>query len=318
MDELSPAEEIIAEQTHTLHELRRYYKNLHHAGLCPFDPNAYYEDQLDQKAYREPKDRSKKQAKKEAGISPLLQIQAVFSKPAKEELERRKALAENRRSQLAEEYSKMVEEDRALYLERQERYNKQVDKRWQAYLDGDPTEVTAYFDETLLNDCFTLEYSEQPQPYESCAQVLSYDQAKKALAVRYRVPDAEEICVIDSFVDNKSEEVIEPKYLAKSRALKVRMQVLHAIIVRIAALVFHSDSYHLVDSLTITGYLEYFDSAYGTRRTVDVVGATVAEKDFLEVDLERARPEATFDRLFHPKVSSGLYSKEPYELKAIV
>ena len=64
--------------------------------------------------------------------------------------------------------------------------------------------------------------------------------------------------------------------------------------------------------------LDYFDSAYGASRSVDVVKTTVAEKDFLEVDLERARPDATFNKLFETKISNGLYSKGPYELKVIV
>ena len=318
MDELSEAEWIITEQTDTLHELRRYYSNLHYAGLYPLDPDEYYESQIDRKAFREPKDRSKKLARRDAGVTRLLRAQALFSESKRCELEQRKALADNKQRDYAEEHARMVEEERAAYLERQKRYNQHVDERRRSYLDGKPREVIAYFEEALLSDRFTLELSEQPQPYETCAQVVSYDKAQKALSVRYRVPDAEEICVIDSFVDNKKEKVIEPKDLTKTRALKVRMHVLHAILVRAAALMFYSDPYRLVDTLTITGYLDYFDSAYGASRSVDVVKTTVAEKDFLEVDLERARPDATFNRLFETKISSGLYSKEPYELKVIV
>lgn len=318
MDELSEAEQIIAVRTDTLHALRRYYLRLHYVGLCPLDPDEYYEDQLDRKPYREPKDKSKKLARKDAGVTPLLRLQALFSESSRHELNQREALAEDKRRDLAEEHARMVEEERAAYLERQKRFNRQVDERRRSYLDGEPKEAIQYFEEVLLSDRFSLELADQPQPYDSAVRVVSYDGTKKALDIRYRVPESEEICVIDSFVDNKKEEVIEAKYLTKTRALKVRMQVLHAILVRTAALVFYSDPYQLVDTLTITGYLEYFDSAYGRRRAVDVVRATIAEKDFLEVDLERVRPGATFDRLFHPKVSSGLYSKEPYELKAIV
>ena len=317
MDELTPAEQIIAEETDALHALRHYYLSLHYAGLNPLDPDAYFEDQFGRKAYREPKDKSKKLAQKDAGITPLLRIQALFSKPAKEKLAQLKVLADDKQREYAEEHSRTVEKERAAYLDRQKRHNQRIDERRRSYLDGETREVRDYFEDVLFSDSFTLDFAEQPQPYESCSQVVSYDRTNKTLAVRYRVPNAEEICVIDSFVDNKKEEVIEPKNLPKARTLKVRMQVLHAILVRSAALVFYSDPYCLVATLIITGYLDYFDPAYGTSRTVDVVKATVIEKEFLEVDLECARPDATFNRLFETKVSSGLYSKEPHELKAI-
>ncbi|ADK67568.1 hypothetical protein Olsu_0447 [Olsenella uli DSM 7084] len=317
MDELPPVDERIAEQMDILRELRHYYLHLHHAGLHPLDPDEYYERQIDRRAYREPRDKSRSQARKDAGVSLLLRVHALLSETAKAELEQRKTLADIKEQEYTAEHARMVEEDRAVYLKQQEQCNLQIDERRRAYLDGDPLEVMGYFETVLHNDSFTLEFPDRPQPYESCVQVVSYDQAKKTLFVRYRAPNADEICTIDSFTFNEKEWMVETKELPAQNSLRVRASVLHAIIVRTAALVFYSDAFHLVDSLTITGYLDYFDPAYGTNQTIDVLKTTVSEEEFLKVDLERARLEDLFTRLFKSHVASGLYKKKPYELKGV-
>lgn len=317
MEELTPAEEIIAEQTEILHALRRYYRDLYRVDIVPLNPDDYYDQQLDRRDYREPKDESRRQAAKEAGVSLPLRIRALLSETARSELNERKAAADARQIVLAEEHAAMVEEHRAYFLQQQNQYNEMIDERKRMYLNGDPDEVMAYFEDVLLGDRFMIEFAEQPPLYKSCARAISYDPGKKSLCIRYRVPNADEICTIKSFTYNEKEWAVETKELPAQNAHRVRTDVLHAIIVRTAALVFYSDTYHLVDSLTITGYLDYFDRAYGTNQTVDVLKTTISEEEFLKVDLERARLEDLFARLFKTDVSTGLYRKEPYELKGV-
>lgn len=317
MDELTPAEQIVAEQTAILHNLRLYYRDLYRADLYPLDPDAYFDRRLDRETYRAPKDRSEKLAAKEAGITQLLKLQALFSKSAQDELNDRKAKAEGIQAKLAEEHARTVEEDRALFLRQQELYNQNVLEQQHNYIAGEPVIVMAYFEDVSLSDDFTLEFAEQPLSYDSCAHVTNYAPDKKELCIRYRVPNVEEICTIDSFSYNEKEWMVEPKELPEKNAYRVRTSVLHAIMVRSAALVFYSDPYHLVKTLTITGYLDYFDPAYGTNQTVDVIQATVGEEEFLKVNLERARLEDLFARLFASKVAQGLYKKRPYEFKPL-
>lgn len=317
MNEPLPAEEYIAEQREILLALRRYYMDLHRVDIASFHPDDYYDQQLDRRDFREPKDKSRRQAAKEAGVSLPLRIRALVSETARNELNERKAAADARQIVLAEEHAAKVKEDRAFFLQQQNQYNERIDRRRRMYLNGDPDEVMVYFEDVLHSDRFVLEFAEQPPLYESYARAVSYDPDKKSLYIQYRMPNADEICTIGSLSYNEEEWIVETKELPAQNAYRVRIGVLHAIIVRTAALVFYSDPYHLVDILTITGYLDFFDPAYGTNQIVDVLKTTVGEEEFLKVDLERARLEDLFTRLFKTTVSSGLYKKKPYELKGV-
>lgn len=317
MNEPSPADAIIAEYMGALRDLMDYYGALHYAGLSPLDPDAYFDSLLDRSAFREPKDKSRKLAEKDAGVSLLLKARASFSKSAKADLEGRQEVAKAKQVEYATNLAKAVEEQRIFFEHRQQMHNQHVDEQWHSYIKGEPSEVLAYNADVLCRDDFTLDFLDNRRRYDSCAEPVSYDPDKKSLTVSFRIPDAKEICTIGSFVDNKKEQIVEPKDLPTQQAYKLRMQVLHAILVRTAAEVFYSDRYRLIDALTITGHLEYYDSAYGHERRVDVIRSTVLEAEFLEVILKWANLDDLFARLFKTKVVGGLYKKQPYELPAL-
>ncbi|WP_160327016.1 hypothetical protein [Tractidigestivibacter scatoligenes] len=56
MEERSPADDIIAEQTTALDNLMAYYGDLHRADLVRLDPDDYFDRQLDLKPLTESKD----------------------------------------------------------------------------------------------------------------------------------------------------------------------------------------------------------------------------------------------------------------------
>ncbi|MCI1646462.1 MAG: hypothetical protein LKI67_10615 [Olsenella sp.] len=319
MEERSPADDIIAEQTTALDNLMAYYGDLHRADLVCLDPDDYFDRQLDLKPFKEPKDKSKRQASKDAGVTLLLQLHSVFSKEAKARLAERTAKADALQREYSEAHARNVEEERTFYQRQQERHNQQVGARRHSFLIGNPEEVMAYFDQVLSSDSFTLELdpNRQGRRYESCTESLEYDPDKKELVVRYRIPDLGEICTIGSFVDNKKEQTVEAKELPAKKAGELRKHVLHAILIRASAEVFYSDPFGLVSRLVIVGFLDFYDPAYGTRRVIDAIKTAVPEKEFCQVDLGRADPEALFDRLFTKTIAAGLYKKESYQLKAI-
>lgn len=319
MDEQSPVDDIIAEYTAALDDLMHYYGNLHRVDLVCLDPDEFFDRQLDLKPFKEPRDRSKQRAEKDAGVTPFLQLRSLFNKEAKATLEKRRAKAAALQSKYSEAHARSVEEERAFYQQQQERHNQQVNVRRRSFLNGNPEEVRAYFDQVLSLDSFTLELNldRQGRCYESCAKSLEYDHDKKKLVIQYRIPNPKEICTIESFTFNKKKQEVEAKELSAQKATDLRMHVLHAILIRTSAAVFYSDPYGLIRSLTIVGFLDFYDPAFGQGRIIDAIKTTIAREDFLQVNLERADPEALFGRLYNTKASGGLYKKKPYELKAI-
>ena len=318
MVEPSIADEIIAEQMGALRNLTDYYSVLHFVDLHPQHPEDYFEQMLDRSSFRPPKDKSRRYAEKDAGISLFLKARAFVSKAAKDDLKERRAIAEAREREYAEEHAQLVEDERDRFILRQRLHNDEVEERRNNYLNGDASEVMAFIEAVLRADDFSLEFADQPQPYASYVQAQSYDHESRGLSIRYRIPDAEEICTIGSFRDNKELMRVEPEDLPKQQAHKLRMKVLHAVLIRTAALVFYSDPYDLVHTLTINGFFDYYDDAYGTRRSVDVIRSSVDEEEFLKVNLGQADPEELFKRLFRTTSASGLYTKKSYEIRALV
>lgn len=321
MEERLPDGDIITEYTAALSDLMRYYDSLYRVDLVCLDPDEYFDRQLDRKPFKEPRDRSKQRAAKDAGITLGLRVKArlPWHTESQSELEKRTHQAEALQREYEKKHAKSVEDERALYQQQQERHNQQVSAQRDCFLNGDSEEVMAYFDQVLSSDSFTLEFdpNRQGRRYESCAESLEYDPAKKELVVRYRIPNLGEICTIGSFVDNKKEQTVEAKELPVKKAGELRKHVLHAILIRASAEVFYSDPYGLVSRLVIVGFLDFYDPAYGTRRVIDAIKTAVPEKEFCQVDLGRADPEALFDRLFTKTIAAGLYKKESYQLKAI-
>ena len=301
-----------------MRDLMDYYSILYRVDLKTLHPDDYFGRMLDRSTYRPPKDKSKRSAEKDAGISPYLKARALFSKTAKAELEERGAIAQAKEREYAEKHAKLVEDEEARFIHHQRLHNQEIDERRNNYLNGDASEVMAFVEAVLKTDWFTLEFADQPQPYESYIQAQSYDHETGGLSIRYRIPDAEEICTIGSFWYNIEKMRIEQKDLPKQQAHKLRMKVLHAVLIRTAALVFYSDPNDLVRSLTITGFIDYYDDAYGTWRDVDVIRTSVSEEEFLKVNLDQADPEELFKRLFRTTTTGGLYTKKPYEIRALV
>lgn len=174
-----------------------------------------------------------------------------------------------------------------------------------------------YFQAVLLFDEFTLDILKTNEWYESGVTVTDYDPKLSELSYCFRIPNQEEICVIERFVYDDNEETITSRDLDKTHARNIRLMIVRAMLIRSAAMVYCSDTYKNVKSVNVTGYLSYYDSAFGNEQRIDAVKVKISKDTFEQLNPEHLKLEDLFVRVLKVKEAAGLYNKEPFELKEI-
>ena len=180
----------------------------------------------------------------------------------------------------------------------------------------DITEVAEYFETVLLRDEFTLDIWYE-KIYFVNAAIEDYKIKSGEITYKYRIPNSEEICVIECFSYDKKNERIASNDLNKSNAKARILSVARAILFRSISMIFESDAYQCINVINLTGYLNYFDSALGTWQNVNVIKLRINKDDYLKIVPENADIDELFMRVLECKESAGLYDKQPYELNEV-
>lgn len=132
----------------------------------------------------------------------------------------------------------------------------------------------------------------------------------------YRV---NKICVIDKFIyDEESGEILQKKFDG-IHATKIRINLIERLLLRSVAMIMCSDKYNYVSAVNLTGFLNYYDSAYGNYRELNVAKLQISKDVFSQINLERVNVSELFKRVLNEQfhISLGLYEKEPFELSEI-
>ncbi len=219
----------------------------------------------------------------------------------------------------AEYHQKRVNRMRAQFEEQQRKNHESVDEMKAMYAKRDKKQITTFFNAVLVNDNFTLDILYRQERYDSASVISEYDEKTKTLSYRYRIPNLDEICVIDRFVyDEESGEVIA-KELDKTYAKRVRILLLQRLLLRSAARIICSDESKNIEFINLTGFLRYYDRAYGNNREINVVKLNISREMILQINPERANISELFEKVLKGKfkTSVGLYDKEPFGLTEI-
>jgi len=232
-------------------------------------------------------------------------------------LDKKKANAVALQKEYSELSAKLVNLQRKQFYQRQEDSNKAVEVKRQNLVRHNPDEIIEFFQEVHSRDKFTLDMLETNELYQSFVGVTDYDPKTSELSYSLRIPNQEEICVIDRFFYDDKEGIITSRDLNKTSAINIRLRIVRAILLRSAAMVYCSDAYESVKSVNITGYLSYYDSAFGNNQKVDVVKVKIGKGIFEQLNPSGLEFEELFVRELMVRKAIGLYSKMPYELKEI-
>ena len=208
---------------------------------------------------------------------------------------------------------------RAQFEEQQRKNHESVDEMKSMYAKGDKKQIINFFNAVLVNDDFTLDILYRKERYDSASVISEYDEKTKTLSYRYRIPNSDEICVIDRFVyDEESGEIIA-KELDKTHAKKLRIHLLQTLLLRSAARIICSDESKNIEFINITGFIRYYYRAYGNNREINVVKLNISREMILQINPERADIWELFERVLKGKfkISTGLYENEPFRLAEI-
>lgn len=307
----------IDERNNALFNQRRYYDSLHYVDLYPINASEYYEGLKDRSRFKEPKDKSHKDAEKDLGISRFLKLMALFFESSKFELNKKRVSAVELEKEYSESFAKRVSRRREQFYQRQDKGNKAVDLMLQNLMQHDPAEVQKYFQTVLASDQFTLDMLETNELYQSFVAVTNYDAKSSELSYNFRIPSQEEICSIDRFFYDDEKRIITARDLDKTRTRNIKLRMVRAMILRSATLVYYSDAYGNIKTVNVTGYLNYNDSAIGDKQSIDVIRVKIDKDTFEKLKIERLKLDDLFVRVLDVKEAAGIYSKEPYELKKI-
>lgn len=312
-------DEIVSEQNEKLRIQRNYYRRLHVDDLCILNAEEYYESLKDWSKFKEPRDTSKRDAEKDSKVTFWLKCKSIFSDKAKKELEEKRKKAKVLQQEYEQYHQKRVNRMRARFEEQQRKNHESVDEMKSMYAKGDKKQIINFFNAVLVNDDFTLDILYRKERYDSASVISEYDEKTKTLSYRYRIPNSDEICVIDRFVyDEESGEVIV-KELDKTHAKRVRMHLLQTLLLRSAARIICSDESKNIEFINLTGFIRYYDRAYGNNRDINVVKLNISREIILQINPERANISELFERVLKGKfkTSAGLYDKEPVGLTEI-
>ncbi len=310
-------DEAVSERNIALLTQRQYYERLHFIELHPLNAKVYYEGLRDWSKFTEPKNTSRKDAEKDSEISGFLKIMALFSQESKSKLDDKKLKAEVLQKEYSIKFSKRVNRLKEQFYKRQEQKNSTIHSREEKLKMNDSLEVLEYFKAVLQSDEFTLDVLDSYELYWNGITMKEYNPETGALSYSYRIPNPEEVCVIDRFYYEGETDSITSRDLDKTRTINIRIKIARSILLRSAALIYYSDTYENVKTIHITGYLDYFDYAFGTDRYISVMSLEINKDIFNQINLESLKISDLFERVLKTKVSEGLYSKNPFELKGV-
>lgn len=294
--------------------IRNYFHRLHYIDLQPHTPEEYYDTLKDWgefKPFKEPKIRD---AYKDAGITFGLRVKALFSSDAKAELEKKskdaEAIHENDIRLALDRYQKCEKR----FCDKQNLQHKEVEERHRKMRSGDVEQIEEYFEFVLQQDSYSTDLESQ---FLIDVADLQYDEVNKKLSFAYRIPNKEEILTFSSFVYDREQDEILPKSIDEKHQSVQRNHIMHRVLLRPLIMIYSSDLYGFINDVEITGFLEYYDPAYGTRRRKNVVIFHMSRDEFLQTDFEKVNVESLYSQRLKAKESSGLYSKEPKEILGI-
>lgn len=282
--------------------------------LHPLNPEDYYEGKKNREPFREPKQTAKRDADREAGITYKDRLFGRFYNAGKAQLEGKEVKAK----ELQERYSKIdenrINKERELYYRHQEREHQEYDLIKEKLRSGKKEQVIAYLEDALYSDDFS---TDGENPFEIKCRISDYKEESGELFLCYRIPRSEEINAVRSYVyDDKVNEVVAKRILGKF-AKKYKLHIARSLLLRAVAMVYRSDAYEKIRTISIIGCVEYYDTAFGREIVKNVMKMTISRDIFKQISLETADVDDLFDRILKHKEAPDLYNKEEWEVKEI-
>lgn len=228
----------------------------------------------------------------------------------------KKAKATELQKQYSIRRKKEIQRAEKRYYERQDKQNAKIENKRRDFYKGEYLEVIDYLYAVFANDCITIDYYDCTK-YDMKMSILDFQNENEKLSIQIRIPNSDEICTIKYF--QLSEQYNEPFPIEydKKLAIKQCLYVAYGIMLRAATLVITSDAQKWINEVTITGFLEYYDRAFGNYTALPVIKISISKELLHKINLERIDITTLFEKKLAVKKSTGLYEKDPIDLKSL-
>lgn len=175
-----------------------------------------------------------------------------------------------------------------------------------------PDVVDSFFEHILINDQFSIDYF---NTYRVAVHSLHYDKDQRCLYVHYRIPGKGEILPLDYFFYDDEYQAIRDRQLTVGIAADYRNDIARRVLLRVAATLFMSDDYNMVDTIELHGFLED-DSTDG--RIITVISLVIPRNEIMGKNPEFISTRTDFIEIFQEERSPDLYKAESYQLRELL
>ena len=156
-------------------------------------------------------------------------------------------------------YLNQLEEEKNIFFEKQNKYNKQIQERINKFTNGEKDEIEEYFLNNLLLS---------PYPILSYKDIeLDYNTDNKLLIINYVLPNITDICNIKKVSLIVSKKEFKTISLKQNELNDIYNNILYKICLRTVSEIFENDKeYDFVENVVFNGIIKHFDDITGQER----------------------------------------------------
>lgn len=258
------------------------------------------------KIERKPKSKDAKYQPKLGFLDKIIKSRKIEKlKIAKVRFKKDHAVWVDAKEKAESEYAKAVaewEQARDEYIRERDENNATIDKKSEAYLQGETEAISDYFDIVLSGS----EYPDYfPQSYD-----MDFNPEGKFLVVDYQLPDSATIPTVREVKYIQSRDEFKESYIPKTQFNKLYDNLLYQIALRTIHELFEADKINAITFAVFNGYVKSVDPATGQEKVACILSLQANQEEFEAINLANVEPRACFKNLKGIS-SSKLYSLTP-------
>lgn len=300
--------------TSELTKANEYLNALCYYELHPLTPKSYIYEKISSIRQRHRYKPTLKDAEADVGITKLVRAAGFIPGKSKANLENLRVKAKELQKTRLEEYNKKIKEDETIYLRKRENEEKQCRHHIKDLSEGKARGTRLYYSHALDRDDYSVDCEKRYIP--EYLDLKFFPETGK-LRFAYRIPNSNEIFSISKYEYNEKEDMIVPLSHNTKASSEWKLRIAESVLLRAAILVFLSDPYKTINSISMIGYLRYNDDAYGKEKIKSVIRVNIPREILDEVEPENVNPVALFSRGLKAQISTGLYKREPFDIPEI-
>ena len=183
----------------------------------------------------------------------------------------------------------MFEKKEELFEEEKQRANDALEDMKHRYKDAQPKAVEEYCD-------LVLNSSEYPD-YFPKNWILEYRAENRLVIVDYDLPAPNQVPTEKSYSYLKSRDEIKVQHLSAAESKQLYESVIYQICIRTIHELIEADVVNAIEAVAFNGFVTTRNPATGKKETKVVISVMADKKQFLEFNLSRVDPKATFKLL---------------------